>query len=890
MRLNSWDFTMFDNLTDLGLPTEIAHSLVHHSKSETYHAGELLYASGDESTHMFFLRDADNAVPRVVEIVLDGDGRGSPVGRVADGCVGHVEFLGRNDSDRCPGRIYSVRALTTVTVLRVPYAVLLSLDPEHLRLIERYLARDTVIHYQAALEGIRASRSSNPAALLAATILSLAEDIGAREGGGRRLVLRKTQQDLADEVGLRREVVNGHLNEWDRAGLLSFNQGGLAVLDIERFRGFVEMSRTRSRKNHDRALKRIDAALSQADNFRARNLALDSLKSLPNSPELQHRAMLATARCESYDEMETLIKKFEFGVEVNPSQIRSQLQTGLRNPLQRSVSAEVELETDDDDDAGQVQAGIDRRLPELFEDTLAFPARCQKGRFWSLARDRQEIGAKALAGYERAFQATGRTYSGINAAAMAGALGDKSRSVRLANDVLRRLNSPNDYWSYATRAEALAICGEWDMATAALSKAVNSKGASPGAIASTRRHFVQLGSALDQKISTLVDALPQIGVAAFTGHMMLGSQLDDKTQLEQSARVVPQIVEAIRQFRLKIGYGALACGGDLLLAEQLLAAGGAFHAVLPFRVNDFISVSVMPGIPEDRQSSIDWQKRFVTALSRSTSLSIAFPGPMSNLQKSEIDHALYISNRRAVGCALLKADELVTEPVVLAIYDGARAQSMAGTATLVETCRDARIEVRIIECPWRKRRSPAPPARDGMTLIYRPLLFIWMADAESTGTSSKSINDSTNKVLAGVEELVRKVIGKNVKMTKRTDRRSSFGLVLSPDCTADTVETAFALRDGQHDFKFRIICDFGPIYRPSKSIIDWDRLSLVESATDIINLPQNRVVATKAFASEARFANSKSYRFSPVGRVSVGDRYESNIPIPSVEFYLVQRR
>jgi CRP-like cAMP-binding protein len=881
---------MFDNLTDLGLPTEIAKSLTHHSKSETYHAGELLYASGDESTHMFFLRDADDAVPGAVEIVLDGDGRGSPVARVTDGCVGYVEFIARSDSDRCPERIYSVRALTTVTVLRVPYAVLLSLDPEHLRLIERHLARDTVIHYQAALETIRASRSSNPAGSLAATILSLAEDIGVPEGGGRRLVLRKTQQDLADEVGLRREVVNGHLNEWDRAGLLSLNQGGFAVLDIERFRGFVEMTRTRSRKSHDRALKRIDAALSQADNFRARNLALDSLKVMPNSPELQHRAMLAAARCESYGEMEALIKRFNFGIEVSPSQIRSQLQTGLRNPLRRSVSAEVELETDDDEDARQIQAGIDRRLPELFEDILAFPARCQKGRFWSLANDRQEIGAKALAGYERAFQATGRTYSGINAAAIAGALGDKSRSMRLAKDVLGRLNSPNDFWTYATCAEALAICGEWDKATVALSKAVNSKGASPGAIASTRRHFAQLGSALDRKISALADAVPQIGVAAFTGHMMLGLRLDDKKQLEQSARVVPQIVEAIRQLRLKIGYGALACGGDLLLAEQLLAASGAFHAVLPFRVNDFISVSVMPGAPTDRHSTIGWQKRFVAALGRSTSLDIAFPGPLSNLQKSEVDHAFYISNRRAVGCALLKADELVTKPVVLAIYDGAPAQSIAGTATLVETCHGAGIEVRTIECPWRAPGSPVRQFRDAMTLMYRPLLFLWIGDGESMGASPQGINDSINKALAGVEELVRKVIGKTATMTRRKDRRSAFGLVFSPDCMADTVEAAFALCDRQHGFKLKVICDFGPLYRPGKQRIDWDRLSLVESTADIINLPHNLALATKAFASEGRVANSNSYRFSPIGRVSTGGQYESNIPIPSVEYYLIHRR
>src|SRR5207237_6033026 len=60
-------------------------------------------------------------------------------------------------------------------------------------------------------------------------------------------------------------------------------------------------------------------------------------------------------------------------------------------------------------------------------------------------------------------------------------------------------------------------------------------------------------------------------------------------------------------------YGSLACGGDTIVAEAVLARGGELHVVLPFHTAEFEKVSVEPagGL---------WLDRFRACLARATSV------------------------------------------------------------------------------------------------------------------------------------------------------------------------------------------------------------------------------------------------------------------------------
>src|SRR5262249_877083 len=150
--------------------------------------------------------------------------------------------------------------------------------------------------------------------------------------------------------------------------------------------------------------------------------------------------------CGAVDEVGLLINRFGFSPDEEPSQIRDRLLAGLKNPLQRlsgkrlSGSDDTQLETDEDQDAQVVQTRIDQRLPALFEDILAFPGKSLKDRFWTMpqgaARTSAGVGARAI--YERAFGETDGTYSGINAATLALATGDKPAAHSIANKVLAR--------------------------------------------------------------------------------------------------------------------------------------------------------------------------------------------------------------------------------------------------------------------------------------------------------------------------------------------------------------------------------------------------------------------------------------------------------------------
>jgi CRP-like cAMP-binding protein len=846
--------------------------------TDTYNADCWLFEAGDQASHLFILKEDHTGNAGIIEIFAENDHneRPAPVDRVTEGVVGHMEFVARDEFDRFPMRMASARSLTPVTILKVPYTSLLASDPDKLRVIDRRLAVNAVSRYKVLLEAANAGRLTNRVSILAATILTLAEDTGLRE-------VRKTQQELADEVGLRREVVNGHLNEWARAGLISFGQGYLSVLDLERFRRIVDLTRLRSRKGHDRALKRINISLAHGNTFRARNLALEALRLMPESAELKHRLILAATRCGAAKEADLLITKFGFSPENKPSQIRALLLKGLKNPLQRKTPSspfdEDELATDDDQDAHVIQAEITQRLPALFEDVLAFPAKLLKDRFWTMpaGADRTSVGINARTLYERAFAETGGAYSGINAATMARATGDKVAASSVAREVIIRTPSSSEYWACVTRAEALALCEKWNDAAAALKDAARAKSVGPGAIASTRLQLSRLASILGEQVISLLNELPQVGIAAFTGHMGLGEDFDGVSQNAELDRVVSQVSQSIKDFKVGIGYGSLARGGDLLLAEALIASSGVFHAVLPFRVEDFILSSIKPRVSKQ---SHNWEKRFASALSRSASLSIISSAKSSSMTKLELDHTIRICNRRSVGLALLAADDLETQAILIAIFDGRSPDSIAGTAKLVEDCRELKIDVHTIPCELRstsvrlERKTTSIPAKRS---TYTSVVFIWPA-AETLQNGS-----------ARMEEQVRRTLGDRTLLMPHSSRGSS-GLALVFAETADAIEAALAIAGarGELDENVKIVCDFGPVAMTGAQEANF--LGRLDGAGDIVGIPQNLVIATSSFSAEARLTNGRAYEFRPVGRTSRTKDGEDSMPTPSIALYHVQRR
>lgn len=898
-RLSTDRDDLVEYLSLLGLDSDtLMRQFIERVRPDIIDAKGPVFGAGDPAEHFYLVMD-DSAgdTGTLIEISVDrGDsGRTSPLERVVGGIFGEMEFVGRDEFDRFPARLFSARALNPVRLIRIPFRPILALDPETLALVDRRLAATTVERYRQHALVAEAGRSSNRAALLAATILQLADDAGVKEGGGRRLTVKKTQQQLADEVGLTREVVNGHLNEWGRAGLLSFEQGGLVVRDFDRFRRIVELQQSRSRANHDRALQRIANAIANGDNFRARNLALEALRFFPTSPELQHQAVLALVRGGSLDEAERLIARFGFEPEQTPRELRERLLRGLRNPLRRVADGKPEagggdgeMATDDDEDAGVVQRRIDTRLPPLLEDVLALPARVRKDRFWrDKGGDATASAEQASATYARAYQAIRRPYVGINAASLALVAGDREQAQRLARGVLNQVpDRSKTYWDLATRGEAFALLQDWEKSKAVFQAAANAKEATPGAIASTRLQLRRLAPYLGDPGQSLIESLAQVGVAAFSGHMMLAGQMTGAQQNEALARLVPAVKAAVEKHNIGLAYGALAAGADIAFAEAVLAERGAFHAVLPFRVEDFVKLSVAPGMC-DTPPGPDWQRLFMACLAAARSLTTVWSERLAVTAKADVDDILHATGRRIVGQSLLKADELVTEPTVLAIYDGCSPQSVAGTAQLLTDCEEAGVKLDVIACDWRKSNAQLAKAGVGQLKpsVCRPVLFIWLAAADGDRARKKSPMQ-IDKLFKDAEKMLKGVLGRDVRYERRVIRSASTGLVVAFDRCEAALEGAYALLDSPmaDKFELRLVCDFGPVGRPGQAL-NSDRLSKLDGANDIPELPTGLVAASEAFAAEARFAGAGKVLFNLMGRVSPAQDARAQFPLPSVPLY-----
>ena len=307
---------------------------------------------------------------------------------------------------------------------------------------------------------------------------------------------------------------------------------------------------------------------------------------------------------------------------------------------------------------GPAPAGV---APALAEDLGALQARLAKDRALAVDGDeRRRRATEAARAYEAIYVGLGRPFSGINAATMWMLAGNEARSRELATAVLGR---PNDsaYWRAATDAEAYLLLGDRERAVAALHVAAATD-AGVGERATTRKQLALVTS----EASTLA-ALTVPTVIHYTGHMATRFDPTDEQ------RLAAEVAQWLDDNDVGFGFGALACGSDLIVAEALLARGAELHVVLPCIVEDFVRLSVRPG-------GADWEARFQRGLAAATSIGFATEGPY--LGSPDL---FAFGAAVAMGRARLRAAYLSTSVQQLALWDGTSVATPAGTAVDVET-------------------------------------------------------------------------------------------------------------------------------------------------------------------------------------------------------------
>ena len=278
--------------------------------------------------------------------------------------------------------------------------------------------------------------------------------------------------------------------------------------------------------------------------------------------------------------------------------------------------------------------------------------------------------------YWETFERSGDSYPGINAAAMALHLGDRSTCEKVARQVLHQLErvpvDEMDLWLLATLAEAHLLAGELADARTWYGRAAAKNPNALSSIAVMRRQARRNLGALGRPEDAVDDILEVPAIIAFTGHMV--DQPDRPTPRFPPARVGP-VRQAIRMrldtLDARYGFSSAANGGDILFLEELLERGGSAHVLLPFPKADFQQTSV----------GDDWAHRYARILDneRVEVTELADTLPPEGEQPDAYMRCSLELHRRATEMAR----PLDEKPTLLTVWNGDPGDGPGGTADAV---------------------------------------------------------------------------------------------------------------------------------------------------------------------------------------------------------------
>lgn len=342
--------------------------------------------------------------------------------------------------------------------------------------------------------------------------------------------------------------------------------------------------------------------------------------------------------------------------------------------------------------------------------------------------------------YLGAFRRSRGYYSGINAASLSLIMGDRDLAGRVARLVLRlcadllKESKQRSFWIMASVAEAFLLLGRQEQAAKFYRIARVRSGRNYSNLASTRRQLILLEryTEVDPRVRETLRIPP---VIAFSGHM-----IDSPQQAHPhfpAAAAVPvkrQIAALLKTLDAHIGYASAACGSDVLFHECLQERGGESNVVLPFDRDEFFRTSVSFAGPA-------WGQRATEVIGGSTTVEQATRGGYGGE-----DLLFSYANRLIVGKAILRSRFLETEPLLVAVWDGARGGKPGGTSECVELWEQTGFPYMVIDPataaleerpgrgplghakPARTAASPRPVFRAGRPNGSRQTMAILFAD------------------------------------------------------------------------------------------------------------------------------------------------------------------
>ncbi|MCA1749730.1 MAG: hypothetical protein LC634_09465, partial [Sphingomonadales bacterium] len=187
---------------------------------------------------------------------------------------------------------------------------------------------------------------------------------------------------------------------------------------------------------------------------------------------------------------------------------------------------------------------------------------------------RAELFLQSANTYHAASQLAPATYPLINAASLALLGGQADQARQLASDTLQLLDTggyepETEYWLAATRAEALLLLDRDDEAQAAMAEAMLKAPQAWEDHAATIGQFALILAEQGKDTGWLDSHRPPKSLH-FQG--IMGIAPDDDALAARLDKLFGEIAPGF-------GFGALAAGADILVAEALLRQGAALHIV-----------------------------------------------------------------------------------------------------------------------------------------------------------------------------------------------------------------------------------------------------------------------------------------------------------------------
>ncbi len=426
------------------------------------------------------------------------------------------------------------------------------------------------------------------------------------------------------------------------------------------------------------------ALLDAGDAFRAYDVAKAGLRQHPGAMKLIQTAVFALKDAGALEEARTLLEPLVSGAALSNETLK-----GVFSSLREVVGTVGETDEPSDSDLshlGEQLVGLRalsrfwERGMELDSETIGSMAAIYKEIYRRAGGVEDASRSKDL--YLRGFRSTGAYWLGINAATMSLLQGEAREARRLASEVysICTNSGEEDYWTMVTIGEALLVLGNKDDGVRAYREALRKFDTQPRQIVSS---LTQLHLLRDHGIELpeeLFEILKAPTVIAFTGHMLDRPGGDPRFPPWLDIPVRKEIDEALSQLEPRdghaIGYCSAACGADILFAEALLDRGDEVNIVLPFDLADFEATSV-------GHAGAAWVRRFRQTLSDASSVTYATEELYLN------DDVLFSFNAMVVnGRANLRAKSLVTEPHLVAVWDGKDNALVGGTSDTVKRWAD----------------------------------------------------------------------------------------------------------------------------------------------------------------------------------------------------------